>query len=161
MIDLKSLLKDRFDAIASRILLVLNQLDDQQVNWRPNEASNSITNLIVHMNGNINDRIGKGMNNKPYTRNRDDEFESQVKSKQELIEMTETMFGEVTSTLISMTPEQLSELQQTGSRAQTNIEIFIQSVTHFSEHMGQILYIAKILKDDAYISTTVPKKSTR
>ncbi|ACT03152.1 DUF1572 family protein [Paenibacillus sp. JDR-2] len=147
MTEITAVLKNRFDAIEKRIILVLNQLDDQQVNWRPNESSNSITNLIVHISGNINERIGMAMNNKPFSRDRDKEFETQFKTKAELIELTHTSFGEVQTAL-------------TGNREQSNLEIFIQSATHFSEHMGQILYIAKILKDEDYITTSVPKKKS-
>ncbi|MNN56142.1 hypothetical protein D3C81_1710580 [compost metagenome] len=60
------LLKNKFDEILNRILLVINQLTDEQLNWRPNESSNSIANLIVHIEGNIYERISKGTNQKKY-----------------------------------------------------------------------------------------------
>ncbi|WP_198027763.1 DUF1572 family protein [Paenibacillus forsythiae] len=53
----------------------MDQLSDEQVNWRPNDSSNSIANLMVHISGNINERISKGINNKDFIRNRDEEFE--------------------------------------------------------------------------------------
>jgi len=59
MNEIKNMLKDRFDAMEKRILLVLEQLDDQQVNWRPNDSSNSISNLMIHINGNMKERIGQ------------------------------------------------------------------------------------------------------
>ncbi|MBA2937475.1 DUF1572 family protein [Paenibacillus sp. CGMCC 1.16610] len=158
MNEIKNILNDRFEAIERRIVLVLEQLDDEQVNWRPNDSSNSISNLIVHISGNINDRIGKGMNKRPFTRDRDGEFEVQVITKNDLIEIIKTSLREVKVTLMAMNNEGLLETQKTGNREQTNLEIFIQSATHFSEHMGQILYIAKILKDEDYVTTTVPKK---
>ncbi|MCY9663138.1 DUF1572 family protein [Paenibacillus chondroitinus] len=158
MNEIKNILNDRFEAIERRIVLVLEQLDDEQVNWRPNDSSNSISNLIVHISGNINDRIGKGMNKKPFTRDRDGEFEVQVITKNDLIEIIKTSLREVKVTLMAMNNEGLLETQKTGNREQTNLEVFIQSATHFSEHMGQILYIAKILKDEEYLTTTVPKK---
>nr|WP_261381235.1 DUF1572 family protein [Paenibacillus cremeus] len=125
---------DRFDAIERRIVLVLNQLDVEQVNWHPNESSNSITNLIIHINGNINERIGKGINHKPFTRDRDKEFEAQFKTKVELIEMIQSSLGVVKVALMTLKNEQFSEVQQIGNREQTNLEMFIQSATHFSEH---------------------------
>ncbi|MDU0201005.1 DUF1572 family protein [Paenibacillus sp. MAH-36] len=158
MKEIKNMLNDRFEVIERRIVLVLEQLNDEQVNWRPNESSNSISNLIVHISGNINDRIGKGMNKIPFTRDRDGEFEVHFISKNDLIENIKTSFHEVKETLMAMDNEGLLQTQKTGNREQTNLEIFIQSATHFSEHMGQILYIAKILKDEDYLTTTVPKK---
>jgi hypothetical protein len=158
MHEIKHLLKDCFDAIEKRIVSVLNQLDDQQVNWRPNDSSNSISNLIIHISGNIKERIGHGMNHIPFSRNRDEEFEVHIKTKPELIEMIETSLHEVKETLTAMSNERFSETQKIGDREQTHLETFIQSATHFSEHMGQIFYIAKIIKDEAYITTSVPKK---
>lgn len=40
--EIQNLLMKKFKEIHSRTLLVLNQLSDDEVNWRPNESSNSI-----------------------------------------------------------------------------------------------------------------------
>jgi hypothetical protein len=36
-----------------RLRACVEQLTDEQVWWRPNEASNSIGNIILHLNGNV------------------------------------------------------------------------------------------------------------
>ncbi|MZQ81035.1 DUF1572 domain-containing protein [Paenibacillus sp. 5J-6] len=161
MNELEGILKIRFDSIEKRIELVLNQLDNQQVNWRPNESSNSIANLIVHMSGNINERIGKGMNEKPYFRNRDEEFGEQFKTKDELIEMILISLHEVKDTLMAMSEKRFSDTKIPDNRDLTNLEIFIQTATHISEHTGQIFYIAKMLKDEDYVTTIVPKQKPK
>ncbi|MWC26876.1 DUF1572 family protein [Paenibacillus sp. MMS18-CY102] len=51
----------KFEEIRKRILKALEQLDDEQVNWRPNDASHSISTLIKHIEGNILERIAKGI----------------------------------------------------------------------------------------------------
>lgn len=61
MNEVKSLLVKKFKEIKKRIMLVLDQLSDEHVNWRPDDSSNSIANLIVHINGNIQERIGDGI----------------------------------------------------------------------------------------------------
>lgn len=45
MEEIKFLLIHKFEEIAQRMLRVVEQLDDEQLNWRPNESSNSIANL--------------------------------------------------------------------------------------------------------------------
>ncbi|MCM3629888.1 DUF1572 domain-containing protein [Paenibacillus glycanilyticus] len=144
--DFNAVFQDRFDAIERRISLVLNQLDEDQVNWRPNASSNSISNLIIHLYGYVNERIGMGINNKPFSRDRDQEFEAQFTTMPELLEAVNTLFEELRSALSN------------GNREQTNLEIYIQCAAHLSEHMGQMLYIAKIIKDEKYVTTSVPKK---
>lgn len=42
----------KFEQIKNRILSVINQLSDEDINWRPNEESNSISNLVIHIAGN-------------------------------------------------------------------------------------------------------------
>ncbi|MBO7743097.1 DUF1572 family protein [Paenibacillus sp. MWE-103] len=160
MNELQRILKSRFDTIEKRIGLVLNQLDDQQVNWRPNKSSNSISILIIHMSGNINERIGQGMNNKPFARNRDAEFEEQFKTKNELLEMIQATLGDVKETLMSMSDERFSASHLAGNRDLTNREVFIQTATHISEHAGQVFYIAKMLMDESYVTTTIPKRKS-
>jgi uncharacterized damage-inducible protein DinB len=158
MDNIKDLLLKKFEEIEKRIILVLDQLSDEQVNWCPNEASNSITNLIVHIEGNINERINKGISNKDYTRNRDAEFEGIYRNKSELIDITEKSFDELIDTTRNMTEETLLRTQLVRNRERTNLEILLQCATHISEHMGQIFYIGKIILDDKYVTTTIPKK---
>lgn len=90
MEKVKDLLVTKFHQIETRIKLLLDQLSDEELNWRPNESSNSISNLIIHIEGNIGERISKGINKKDYTRHRDKEFEPISKTKSELIEMPHT-----------------------------------------------------------------------
>ncbi|AHV98800.1 DinB family protein [Paenibacillus sabinae] len=154
----KGILIAKFEEIQRRVILVLEQLSDEQVNWRPNESSNSIANLIVHISGNINERVSKGINNKDLTRNRDEEFEELYRTKQELIQITNESLLELIQTTKSMTEETFKKTQLERDRERTNLDVLIQCATHFSEHMGQVFYIGKMIKDREYVTTSVPKK---
>lgn len=139
----KSILIAKFEEIQRRIVLVLDQLSDEQVNWRPNESSN---------------RVSKGINNKDYTRNRDEEFEELYRTKQELIQITNVSLRELIETTKSMIEETFMKTQLVRDRERTNLDVLIQCATHFSEHMGQVFYIGKMIKDREYVTTSVPKK---
>ncbi|NGM83786.1 DUF1572 domain-containing protein [Paenibacillus sp. 7124] len=154
----KSILIAKFEEIQRRIIFVLDQLSDEQVNWRPNESSNSIANLIVHISGNINERIARGINKKDVTRNRDEEFEELYRTKQELIQLTNVSLLEIIETTKSMTEETFMKTQIVRDRERTNWDVLIQCATHFSEHLGQVFYIGKMIKDREYVTTSVPKK---
>jgi hypothetical protein len=158
MEEVKELLVTKFQEIEKRIKLVLDQLSDDEVNWRPNESSNSIANLIIHIDGNIGERISKGINKKDYTRHRDEEFEPVTKEKSEIIEILEKSFYELIETTRGMTDGLMSQTQMIRNKERTNLDILIQSVTHFSEHLGQVLYIGKLVRNHDYISTSIPKK---
>ena len=76
-----------------RLQSCVAQLTNEQVWWRPNESSNSIGNLLLHLNGNVNQWIGSGLGNEPDHRIRHTEFDQRHPlNKDELITiLTHTM----------------------------------------------------------------------
>jgi hypothetical protein len=55
----RSWLIAKFSEIQKRTLLVLEQLDNEDVGWRPNNYSSSISNLVMHINGYIKNALTK------------------------------------------------------------------------------------------------------
>ena len=53
----------------------VESLTDEQVWWRPNQASNSIGNLILHLNGNVRQWLVASFNRQEDSRNRPAEFD--------------------------------------------------------------------------------------
>jgi uncharacterized damage-inducible protein DinB len=156
---IKTWLISKFTEIERRILLVLDQLSDEQVNWIPNKTSNSISNLIIHIDGNISERISKGIHNKSFERNREAEFDDIFITKSELEHMVKSSFGELLETTKNISSETIAKTQLVRNRERSNVEILLQCATHFSEHMGQILYIAKMCLDDSYETTSIPRRA--
>ncbi|REK77901.1 DinB family protein [Paenibacillus paeoniae] len=155
---MRDLLIQKFNEIERRILLVVNQLDEEELNWRPDESSNSISNLIVHIRGNINERIVNGIQGQNVARDRDSEFEPIHLSKSELIRIISESFQFVTDTVAQMTDAQWHQTQCVRGKERTHLDMLIQCAAHFSEHMGQIFYIGKMLKGKRYEMTSIPRK---
>lgn len=155
----KTSLINKAREIRSRILIALDQLNEDQLNWRYNIECNSIANLIVHIKGNIHQRIESGILGKPDTRNRDVEFESDVRlNLNEAKTIISKSFDLLEKTISDMPSDDLLKEQKVRSKTVTVYEVLNQCNAHFSEHMGQILYISKMLLEDKYISTSIPKK---
>src|SRR5437660_2845283 len=57
-----------------RLHSCVESLTDEQIWWRPNEASNSIGNLLLHLNGNVRQWILTPLGGIANTRDRDAEF---------------------------------------------------------------------------------------
>src|SRR6266542_5100625 len=69
-----------------RITRCLRLLSDAEVWWRPNRASNSVGNLVLHLSGNVRQWIISGMGGAPDIRDRDREFaETGPLSRRDLI----------------------------------------------------------------------------
>lgn len=145
----------KFEEIRRRILRAIEQLDDTQLNWRPDEVSHSVSTLIRHIDGNIKERILNGILNQSVERNREDEFKHADVSKSDLKEMVMSRFQLIIDTIHTMSESEFEARQLVRNRERTNLDMLFQCAVHFSEHMGQILYIAKMCLKDKYESTSL------
>src|SRR5690349_22048643 len=81
----------------------LERLTDEQICWRPNEESNSIGNLILHLCGNARQWIVSGVGSRPGNRDRDAEFERrELIPRSELLNLLHSTLGDVEQTLRSL-----------------------------------------------------------
>ncbi|AZN38312.1 DinB family protein [Paenibacillus albus] len=148
-------LAKKFEEIRKRILAALEQLNDDQVNWSPDGRSHSISTLIKHIDGNIQERILKGMLHQNIQRNRDDELKQTFIRKSELSQLVQHRFELIILTVTSMTDEALEQKQLVRTRERTSLDMLHQCAAHYSEHMGQIFYIAKQILQEQYKSTSI------
>jgi uncharacterized damage-inducible protein DinB len=120
------------------------QLTDAQVWWRPNEASNSIGNLILHLSGNVRQWIVGGVGRQPNERNRQLEFdEREAIPKEQLLARLRTVLDEADAVLASLTEAGLTERREIQGHDTTTLKAIYHVVEHFSTHTGQILWIVK------------------
>ena len=119
----------------------------QQIWWRPNPASNSIGNLILHLNGNVWQWIVASFNGLEDQRNRPAEFSAtgDLPAADLLARLGETM-EEVAKVLARLTPEDLRATYHIQGYTVTGLAAVYQVVEHFGLHYGQIVYIAKALE---------------
>ncbi|MEK8128613.1 DUF1572 family protein [Paenibacillus filicis] len=148
-------LSNKFEEIQRRCLKALQQLDDDQVNWRPDETSLSISTLVRHIDGNIQERIMKGMLHQEVYRNREQELQQAYLKKSELESIIQHRLQWVVDTIKQMTDEELEHKQVIRNKERTNLDMLHQCAAHYSEHMGQIFYIAKQLLKENYKSTSI------
>jgi uncharacterized damage-inducible protein DinB len=148
-----------YDESLPRILQCLNQLTNEQIWWRPNESSNSIGNLILHLSGNVRQWIGTGLGNEPDTRKRQSEFDERREldksSLMRLFLQTMMMAREI---IVHVPEEELLRLRPVQTFEETGLSILVHVTEHFSYHTGQIAYITKMLQDkplDFYAGVTL------
>ncbi|GIP04411.1 MULTISPECIES: DinB family protein [Paenibacillus] len=149
-------LEDKFENIRSRILKALVQLNDEQVNWRPNHSSLSISTLIRHIEGNIQERVMKGILQQDVApRNREQELSQVFVSRDDLIQIVKNRFQFLIDTVKSMSSQDFEQVQSVRGKERSNLDILHQCATHYSEHMGQIFYIAKQCLTVQYKTTSI------
>ncbi len=128
----------------------LDQVTEDALWWRPNERSNSIGNLILHLAGNIRQYIVSGAGGEADIRIRDEEFAAREGlSKEDLRKMLSDTLDEVDRALERLNPDALSRKITVQGREITVFEAVYHAVEHFSMHTGQIIYVTKQLTDGA------------
>jgi uncharacterized damage-inducible protein DinB len=115
---------------------------------RTNENSNSIGNLIHHLNGNVRQWILAGACGKADNRDRNFEFDNRrVFRKIELVDLLENLSSELEEMLPSLLHKNFLSIKKVQCYEENTIGILIHAIEHFSYHTGQIVYITKTLKN--------------
>ncbi|MEX2583194.1 MAG: DinB family protein [Gemmatimonadota bacterium] len=128
-----------------RIKGAIERLPEEDLWWRPNEASNSVGNLVLHLTGNIRQWIVSGVGGAPDVRRRQEEFEHRVAvPRQELVEGLERAVADACAVLAVLPLSRLGENVTVQGRSVSAFEAVYHAVEHFSMHTGQIIYVAKL-----------------
>jgi uncharacterized damage-inducible protein DinB len=131
-----------------RVIKCLEMLNEEEIWYRPNSQSNSVGNLVLHLNGNLNQWILDYIGGKPFVRNRQLEFDAEkTHSKKELILMMTNLSEELRPCIQSVTRDKLLGILPIQNQQETGISVLIHITEHFSFHTGQIAFITKWLKE--------------
>ena len=135
------------------------QLSDEDFHFQPNEESNSIAVIIQHMAGNMLSRWTDFLTSdgEKEWRKRDTEFNDQNLSKQQLIELWQKGWNCCLNTLNSLTEEDLMKTIYIRSIELVAIDAINRQLTHYPSHVGQIMYIGKIIKNKNWQSLSIAK----
>jgi uncharacterized damage-inducible protein DinB len=122
----------------------LERLTDEDVWWRAGEESNSVGNLLLHLDGSTRMWVVSGVGGAPDLRERQQEFDerSPVPRAQLLARLKATL-GEVDEVLARVDAATLSERRQIRDMNVTGLEAIFHAVEHFSMHTGQIILLTK------------------
>ena len=131
-----------------RIEQCLAELSDTDIWYRPNENSNSVGNLVLHLCGNVRQWIVAGLGEAVDTRTRDVEFaEKGPISTEVLFKMLEELENDAEAVLNNLTEEDLIKKHKVQVYQETGVSVLVHVVEHFSYHVGQITYFTKWRKN--------------
>jgi hypothetical protein len=129
-----------------RLRQSVESLTDEQVWWRPNAASNSIGNLILHLNGNVTQWLVDSFNRVEDKRNRPEEFAAEGGlTAGELLRRLGATMERAAEVLDRLTVEELLAPYEIQGYHVHGLDAVYQVVEHFGLHYGQIAYITKSL----------------
>jgi Protein of unknown function (DUF1572) len=129
-----------------RLKETVASLSEEQIWWRPNESSNSIGNLILHLNGNVRQWLVVSFSRQADERNRPQEFSGRNPiSTPVLLDMLGATMAQASEALTRLTDVELLAPYEIQGYKVRGLDAVYQAVEHFGLHYGQILYIAKNL----------------
>ena len=140
-----------------------SQLSEQDLFWQYNENSNSIAIIVNHLSGNMLSRWTDFLttDGEKEWRNRDEEFEAQIQSKDELLEKWQRGWNCMFDALKRIKKEEdLEQVIYIRNEGHTVIEAINRQLAHYPYHVGQILFIGKLLKDAEWNSLSIPKNKS-
>jgi uncharacterized damage-inducible protein DinB len=138
------------------------ELDDQQFVQRPVPQVNPVALIVKHLAGNLTSRwtdLLTSDGDKP-TRDRDAEFVlTEADTRAALTQAWEHGWQTIVVTVESLTPADLAKTIAIRGEVHTVEQALLRGLTHAAYHVGQILYVARIVKPDAPYQTIAPGQS--
>jgi uncharacterized damage-inducible protein DinB len=124
-------------------------LSDEDVWWRANEGSNSIGNLLLHLEGSTRAWIIGVAGGAHSPRDRQQEFDERERiPRAELMSRLRRTLAEADEVLAHLDVETLLERRQARGEEVTVLLAVYHAVEHFSMHTGQIIMLAKMRSAD-------------
>ena len=130
-----------------RLRASVDLLTDEQVWWRPNNASNSVGNLILHLNGNVRQWLVAAFTRSEDARDRPGEFAArQLIPAAKLLDTLGYTMQEVAIVLPGISEPDLLATYRIQGYTVSGLDAVYHVVEHFGMHYGQIVYITKLLR---------------
>jgi Protein of unknown function (DUF1572) len=135
------------------------QLADKDFHYQFNGESNNIAVIIQHMAGNMLSRWTNFLteDGEKEWRNRDDEFEIHDYTKQQLIDLWEKGWKCFLSALEGLNEDDLMKTVYIRKEPLSVIDAINRQLAHYPYHIGQIIYIGRMIKDKGWKNLSIPK----
>ncbi|MBA2611730.1 MAG: DUF1572 family protein [Bacteroidetes bacterium] len=140
-----------------------DQLNDEQLFFTYNNDSNSIGIIVKHLHGNMLSRWTNFLttDGEKETRDRDGEFENTIKTKKELLEIWNAGWNRLFDTLNSLTEEDLVKTIYIRNQGCSVTDAILRQLAHYPYHVGQIVFIGKMLTNNNWKSLSIPKNASK
>lgn len=160
---MKDLFVKRFQYYKSLGDQSFGQLSDEQIFWQYNDESNSIAVIVKHIAGNMLSRWTNFLteDGEKTWRNRDGEFINTFKTKQEILEYWEKGWKCLFDALDQVNDANLYSTIYIRGEVHTVLDAMVRQVAHYPYHIGQIVYIAKMMKNDDWKTLSIERNRSK
>lgn len=135
------------------------QVSDEQLFWQPNPASNSMATIVKHLWGNMRSRWTDFLTTdgeKPW-RAREAEFDNDQRTRAALLARWEAGWQCLFAALDALAPADLDRLIYIRNQGHTVLEAINRQLAHYPYHVGQLVFMGKLLAGEAWQSLSIPR----
>lgn len=138
------------------------QLDDEQLGSALDPEMNSVALIVKHMHGNMRSRwLGfPDADGERPDRNRDGEFEHPPATRAEVMAMWDEGWGLVFAALGRLTDADMANRTMIRGEAHSLTQAMHRQMAHYAYHVGQIVFLAKHLRSEAWTSLSIPRRGS-
>ena len=135
------------------------QLTFEEIQWQSDKNSNSISIITKHIVGNMLSRWTNFLteDGEKAWRNRDNEFTGDYNSKEEIIASWESGWVCLFKAIKPLNNDDLESIIYIRNQGHTVTEAINRQLAHYSYHIGQIVFLGKLLKGENWQSLSIPK----
>jgi hypothetical protein len=139
------------------------QIDDEKLFFQVNEDANSIAIIVQHLAGNMLSRWTDFLttDGEKEWRNRDAEFEKNITNKQDLLAYWNSGWQCLFKSLEPLTSSDLDKIIYIRNEGHTVLEAINRQLAHYPYHVGQLVFLAKLLAADKWKSLSIPKNKSQ
>lgn len=139
------------------------QLSDEELFWRYNSDSNSVAIIVKHMWGNMLSRWTDFLttDGEKVWRKRDEEFELNNETGETILVKWEAGWKCLFEALNSIDKQNFNNLIYIRNQGHSITEAVNRQLAHYAYHVGQIVFIGKMIKGKQWVSLSIPKGASK
>jgi hypothetical protein len=137
----------------------LDQTPDEALTFVHHAQSNSLAIIVKHLWGNMLSRWTDFLHSdgeKPW-REREAEFEQGAHDRVALMQQWNEGWNCLFSALAPLQEADLSRIVYIRNQGHTVIEAIYRQLAHYAYHVGQMVFLARLLKGEEWQSLSIPK----
>lgn len=139
------------------------QLEEGDFFFLASPESNSIAIIVQHMHGNMLSRFTNFLteDGEKSWRKRDEEFDRVATTKDEVIALWNEGWACVFDALNNLQPGDITKTIYIRSEPLSVYDALLRQLAHYPYHVGQIVFIGKMIKDASWQGLSVPKNQSK
>ncbi len=134
------------------------QVPDDQLHWQHNVDSNGIAIMVKHLWGNMMSRWTNFLteDGEKEWRERDAEFENDLPTRKEILDKWEAGWKCLFDAIDPLNADDLQKIIYIRNEGHTVMEAINRQLCHYTYHVGQIVFLAKMLAEQ-WESLSIPR----